>query len=768
MKQIFKSLMVVAMSAFTIVSCSKDDTESYLPEEENNDFVSISILSGDETRTHLDQTDPTHPTIKWDADDQLAVIEQAGETITKQTTTTPTLTQEGTIAEFTVKFAKSDATSFQYYAISNSNLKTDPTQLNTVEIEHPAEQHPSTTSYDPNANILVSGGNNTTLESQPTSLKFRFYRPVTIVKMNIKGLTEGETIQSVTFGNTTQNLTGTLMWDFVKDDISGIKAETGAKQLTMLYDEAFQSNATDGNTVYFTTLPCELTDFKVVVTTNAARYTKEVICDSKPLTFRAGRMASFSVGMTDRIEEPAFISIANLDTFTDNQITIQGKDLQTGDVLNIASLAGEVFTAENITLENVQNTTATFTLPAGASKDRSYRVDLVRNGAVKASTAVRPDNDFVTLPYGLALFLTGAQDTTIPNDGTITNVKRSGYIDGKILEFNAQTKEAKLWRKDAKLTPITFADKCFHMENAQGFTSIEVLKNTFDFSGVTETVMTAGSSLEELDLSMFPEASSLHGDNGNLKTLTFGKKDTSVEVSSKIVFVTVNNNQLTSINFENAGWLMNLYAMNNHLSGTLTINDEILPWLITINVSNNQYSAVDFGIATEFANWNPEKTQGTIIASDKHIVTCNRLQHFIAENNQLSKIDIDNCGQLIACRIAGNPIQEAKLSNNAPTGGQTYLTVYKSPECFSINFEQDAICYVDYYWWNILSDGNKGAVNNYKGYNIDGNKFIKCTLWEDWATNNPLVNGHKAGTIKLYEMGEFAYNNSENYVKLVK
>ena len=476
------------------------------------------------------------------------------------------------------------------------------------------------------------------------------------------------------------------------------------------------------------------------------------------ITAKAGEQQATCTVLVTRPSELTEMSIANLDQAVGGTIKVIAQGLKQGDQMRIESLAGKQFT-EDVAITNITKDGGEVAFPKGASTQVSYRFSIIRAGSVKLTNIVRPNNDIVSIPYALALYLTAENDPTITNDGSIANIRRMGYINGSIFEFDVQTKKAKMWRGDAQATPLNIQNKIFDLKEVAGITTLESLKNTFDFSGV-EIIQTSHSELEELDLSMFPKAIQLHAKDGNLKSLTFGDGST----QSLIDHVNVSHNKLSTLNLNNASSLTSIYAQHNQLSGKISITDQNMPRLNIINISDNQLTEVDFGgSATKFTGWDAAHTSATI-EYDSPWASCSSLVYFIAENNKLSKIDIDNCMNLVTCRVKGNPIQEAKLSNSAK-GGLGFLLVYKSPECFSIDFNEGASCYVDYYWWTVLSAQNSNDISQ-RRYNVDGEGDIQCTVWNDWGGSNPLVQAKNAGRIKLYEMGEFGYNNSENYVRL--
>lgn len=284
MKNLFKSMWAVAVAAMAFTSCSKDETFDAATEPEQ---VTINITAGNATRTHLDGTEQ----VKWDATgEQLQVLENATKLSNATTEANPTISADGLTAQFKVTFAANNtATSFDYYAIYPAvNYIKDNNTLTKFKMELPKEQTPVAGSFDPKADLLIS--KKVTSPTQPTDLTFNFRRPITIVQLQLMGITAGETITSVVFENTTAALTGRLFYDFSTNTVTeyGYQGQ-GFKMVSLSCNQV--AKGTDD--VYFTSFPAELTDFTITVSTDKATYTKEL--KNINLSFKAGHKANVRV-----------------------------------------------------------------------------------------------------------------------------------------------------------------------------------------------------------------------------------------------------------------------------------------------------------------------------------------------------------------------------------------------------------------------------------------------------------------------------------------
>ena len=82
---------------------------------------------------------------------------------------------------------------------------------------------------------------------------------------------------------------------------------------------------------------------------------------------------------------------------------------------------------------NVTAQKATFELPAAASRDRSYKLTVLRGGVNQAEAYLHPDDQFVAIPYHLGYNLTG-EDDVVPTDPSMRaneeGITRRSYKPG--------------------------------------------------------------------------------------------------------------------------------------------------------------------------------------------------------------------------------------------------------------------------------------------------------------------------------------------------
>ena len=312
--------LVIALLAIVAVACVDKAPEPNNPNTPDNpiegEMVDMVITAeGVESRTELDMEQQV---VRWQSDDKLMVIENDERYATSSKTT---LYEDGKAA-FEVAFER-DTTSegFTYDAIYPAeNVSFDEgLYAELIKVELPAKQHPTATSFDPNADILVAEHINCT--SQPTELTMRFKRLVAMGAMQLGGIAENETISGVEITLMTQRedirpFAGYNLVNSVEGRVFEYGYANGSATLTLLYDEPIAVT----NHIYFTCNPQSLEEgdaLVVSVVTNRATYTRVVeIPEGRTLDFEEGDMAQFSVDMSSAKVEAHELCFKRVDSIS--------------------------------------------------------------------------------------------------------------------------------------------------------------------------------------------------------------------------------------------------------------------------------------------------------------------------------------------------------------------------------------------------------------------------------------------------------------------
>ena len=304
MKNLFKSMMLVAVAAMGFTACSKDTTADVAPEKEPG-MVTMTITAEDATRTFLTEGDGV-VYFAWNSTDEVIYAMESADAFTGAASTSYNLTDGKAAFTFENAFpAEVEATEFTYNAIypEANRVKNDNTNVAEFKLRTQAAQAPTAESYDPAADLMIA--KQVVTNARPENLSMQFQRIVALGKMTFTNLNTESTIEQVTF-ETTEFLSGLIKADLTTGTVNNVPYSEGKKVLTLTYAEPVAKTTP----IYFVTLPVELSkSFKVVVsTTDGCTFTREVDLASagKTLAFTAGNLSAFTVNMASAEKvEPA-------------------------------------------------------------------------------------------------------------------------------------------------------------------------------------------------------------------------------------------------------------------------------------------------------------------------------------------------------------------------------------------------------------------------------------------------------------------------------
>ena len=296
MKKLISFVAVMAMSVMALVSCQKeiDATKTV-----GRHSVHFTVDLETATKTVLSGT-----TVNWtEADASLFHVFENGVEAAKGDMEVEF--KDG-IATVTAVFDNTDAVEFKYTAfVASVNSSKKPCVLKV--------QTPTANSYDSAADVLIAEPIVTTDRNDALELKFKFARPVSINKMTLKGIQEGEKISKVVLTGT-KSLAGSY-GSFDPEQNFGYSGTD--KMLTI--------NATS-DVVYFVTSEAVVTP-TIEVTTDKAVYSKTF---AKEITFAANELHSFSVTFSADDRKTADASYGLVNNLS---------DLEEGDVIVLGCAA---------------------------------------------------------------------------------------------------------------------------------------------------------------------------------------------------------------------------------------------------------------------------------------------------------------------------------------------------------------------------------------------------------------------------------------------
>lgn len=398
------------------------------------------------------------------------------------------------------------------------------------------------------------------------------------------------------------------------------------------------------------------------------------------------------------------------------------------DKVRLESIAGEAFA---ITLDILEITSEgfTFSLPSDLNKTRSYKLSILRNDEVKAQGYLRPNDKYAVMPFYFGYAMTGSNQG-VPDDASY-NIVRHGFLNGDICELctleDDSSMEWKVWKGDADLEPMTFngGNMNFNDNEVRDIKTLSGLKGILDFSGVTANIFLQCSSLEELDLTMFPNVKRFYAWAAAFKKINFGK--VGVDAPCYLDFINLNScGNLTELDLRNC----------------ICLRDNDGGWSIRLSGCSS-LSKIELGTAT--GDESIDKDQMMLIYG----IDCSGC-------SSLRELNVSNCGRLRQLDLSGCKIERLDLRNNAlgdgptwPDGGAIsprpdswfpYLYLLKHPDKIKVDWASAAEAKgerwlkVEHYWATTYSSGNTGETG------------AESETWPNgWVNSNPVAAAENAG-----------------------
>lgn len=302
MKNLYKYLLAVATVAMAFTSCSKDEFSNPSTETQK---VTFTVTSGSDLETppaSRTEFDEETGQMNWSADGEALEVIQILDTINAHATT-EAYTIENRVAKFQVSFKAltgSEPYDLTYSAIYPAvNYSGNTNDYTKFRIKLPAEQTPTETGFDPNADLLLAKPETRTAQpAEGEELNFRFKRVAAIAKMTLKGIPAGEKLAKVEL-TASQPMAGYSRTNLKTGEIYDIGYYKEETMILTLNDR----ETTGEDVIWFTSLPCvfgEGDSFTVKAYTDKATYEKTVSFSTpEAFKFVSGGLTRFGItGMT--------------------------------------------------------------------------------------------------------------------------------------------------------------------------------------------------------------------------------------------------------------------------------------------------------------------------------------------------------------------------------------------------------------------------------------------------------------------------------------
>lgn len=300
MKKLIYTLGIIAAAAFTFSSCQKEQsidqpsselvTVTFTAEKAGLDTKTAAVESDTEVSfiwTEEDLANIKLFTVGEDADGKEELTVVANPTITKVSDTKLTIAG---------KVAPNATYTFRAVLSGKWTNKNHPRLSET--------QSPSTSNFDPTADILISDDMEVTVGAAEeggatvttSALEMVFRRPVVVNKMTLKNLMKGEAIDKVVITS------GKDLAGYVNSDS---KTAVGDKKtITLNYNKAVTVPEGGQFPVYFTTIPGTDHSLTVEVTTDQFVYTKS-FAEGKSVDFNLGEFTKFNLVLPEGVANSA-------------------------------------------------------------------------------------------------------------------------------------------------------------------------------------------------------------------------------------------------------------------------------------------------------------------------------------------------------------------------------------------------------------------------------------------------------------------------------
>lgn len=299
MKKIIYSSFAVVFAAIMLSSCN---SEIIIDDVQDENLVEVTIIAGNPNPEAPTKTEMYEGNPYWTKGDAIGVTD--GSTTNYKFTTG--ITERATTASFTGSTSVSSAL-YAYYP--HSSLGTVAAGART---EIPANQHPTATSFDGDADVMFSK-QFTVSPASTTVSGLEFARAGAILKVVLKDNTTGKKITdqhpSIVSLTATENLVGRVILDVVNQEIGDLYGNQ-SKTVNANYSSTswFAINGTNGAyiIVYPQTL-AEGSSLTVYANTEGFAITKAITIPAGGIKLDPGKITTLNIGIGDSnvVADPA-------------------------------------------------------------------------------------------------------------------------------------------------------------------------------------------------------------------------------------------------------------------------------------------------------------------------------------------------------------------------------------------------------------------------------------------------------------------------------
>lgn len=326
MKNLFKTMMLVAVAAMGFTACSNEAFEEVNPAVESKTYTMTFVADAPNTRTSvlIDEVNKK-ANYSWSPGDKVGFYYVATDANYKKKGNSTAVIADNGSATFTPSFEpakdKENVITTNYnigafYPSDSWVSHSDTNPFNNVKVKISGAQTLTKDTFDPKADLMMAKPFMDIALDNETVKKLEFTRIAAVGKMNLKleNMENGEVIKEVVFTLAENpHFNGNAMLDLENSSYSLVEDET-TNAVTLTGELAANAERT---AIFFTCFPGEyIGAYTIEVTTDKATYSKTgTLSEDKPLSFTAGNVLSFNATVGNRyvevVEEGSTVDVLN-------------------------------------------------------------------------------------------------------------------------------------------------------------------------------------------------------------------------------------------------------------------------------------------------------------------------------------------------------------------------------------------------------------------------------------------------------------------------
>ena len=308
MKNLFKSMMLVAVAAMGFTACSKDVAEEVNPEVQT--ITRELIVSAEKPALEGDtRTEFNGETVVWSTGDAIRMVYHSENGWSEKFYASKSAHIEGNKATFAVdtEFPANAGGNYQFYAgypTKQWNKGTaNYTKNGTVDVEIPTEQTmPSANTFDSKGDLLIgkSVATYATIPAENESMNFNYTRLVSHACVTLKNFAAevGEEVLKVTFTAPAEVcLTGSSTADF---EAQALTKDFDNNTVIVTLPENKKPAATENVDVWFCSAPATIGEgenLTVTVETTRGTYTRTITAREGGIQFPQNKYSTLGINM---------------------------------------------------------------------------------------------------------------------------------------------------------------------------------------------------------------------------------------------------------------------------------------------------------------------------------------------------------------------------------------------------------------------------------------------------------------------------------------